>query len=166
MQRRPEDTGSVGKLWDMIKDIRVAMMTTVDDDGTLRSRPMWVQQKEFDGDLWFFTHASSHKVFEVARTHQVGLAFAEPKEEDYVSVSGEAELVRDRAKAGELWSEWLKTWFPQGLDDPDLALIRVRVEKAEYWDAPSSAMVHLYGYAKSRVTGEPPSPGDNKKVSL
>ena len=105
-------------------------------------------------------------MFEVRRTHRVGLAFAEPKKQDYVSVSGEAELVRDRAKAGELWSEPLKTWFPQGLDDPDLALIRVRVDKAEYWDAPSSTMVHLYGYVKSQVTGEPPHPGDNKKVAL
>ncbi len=161
-----QDQGGVDRLWGMIKGIEVAMMTTVDDDGTLRGRPMWVQQKDFDGDLWFFTKASSAKVFEVRRHHQVGLAFAEPKRQDYVSVSGEAELVRDRAKAQELWSEWLKTWFPQGLDDPDLALIRVRVEKAEYWDAPSSAMVHLYGYVKSQVTGEPPHPGDQQKVTV
>lgn len=161
-----QDRGSVDKLWRMIKGIEVAMLTTVDEDGTLRSRPMWVQQKDFDGDLWFFTKAGAPKVFEVGRHHQVGLAFAEPKRQDYVSVSGKAELVRDRDKARELWSEWLKTWFPQGLDDPDLALLRVRVEKAEYWDAPSSTMVHLYGYLKSRATGEPPHPGDTGKVAL
>jgi general stress protein 26 len=161
-----QDRGSVDKLWSMIKGIEVAMLTTVDEDGTLRSRPMWVQQQDFDGDLWFFTRAGSPKVFEVGKHRQVGLTFAEPKRQDYVSVSGAADLLRDREKARELWSEWLKTWFPQGLDDPDLALLRVRVEKAEYWDAPSSTMVHLYGYVKSRVTGEPPQPGDAAKVAL
>ena len=166
MQKGPQDDGGVGKLWDMIKDIQVCMMTTIDDDGTLRGRPMWVAQKEFDGNLWFFTRASAHKVSEVGEYRQVGLAFAEPKRQDYVSVSGEVELVRDKARAREHWSEWLKTWFPNGLDDPDLALLKVRVEKAEYWDAPSSAMVHLFGYVKSRVTGEPPHPGENQKVGM
>ncbi len=166
MQRAAEDRGGVDKLWSLIKDIQVAMMTTIDDDGTLRSRPMWIQQKEFDGDLWFFTKASSAKVFEVNQYRQVGLSFAEPKDQDYVSVSGEAQLVRDLEQARELWSESLKTWFPNGLDDPDLALLRVRVEKAEYWDAPSSAMVHLFGYVKSQITGEPPHPGDQRKVGF
>ena len=166
MQRGPQDDGGVGKLWDMIKDIQVCMMTTIDDDGTLRGRPMWVAQKEFDGDLWFFTRAGSHKVSEVGEYRQVGLAFAEPKKQDYVSVSGEAQLVRDRARAKEHWSEWLKTWFPNGLDDPDLALLKVRVEKAEYWDAPSSTMVHLYGYLKSQITGQPPQPGENQKIGM
>ena len=89
-----------------------------------------------------------------------------PDDQRYVSVSGNAFLVRDKAKAKELWNEALRTWFPQGLDDPDLALLRVTVDKAEYWDSPSSAMVHAFGYVKALVTGAPPSPGDNRKINV
>lgn len=154
------------KLWRQIKNIKVCMLTTIDEDGTLRSRPMAGWQDAFDGTLWFFTRASSHKVHEIGNHHEVNLAYAEPDRQDYVSVSGRAELVRDPDKARQLWREYLTTWFPKGLDDPDMALLKVTVEKAEYWDAPSSAMVYLYGYAKAKLTGEAPKPGENEKVSF
>lgn len=154
------------KLWELIKDIEVCMMTTIDGDGSLRSRPMWSMQNEFEGELWFFTRASAHKNLEIDAHHQVNLSFADPEDQDYVSISGSAALVRDPDKARELWSEPLRTWFPKGVDDPDLALLRVTVDKAEYWDSPSSAMVYLYGYAKARLTGKPPHPGDNAKLNF
>ncbi|HEV7368659.1 pyridoxamine 5'-phosphate oxidase family protein [Arenibaculum sp.] len=159
----PEDAR---KLWDMIGSIQFAMLTTTDEDGTLRSRPMAAVNHDFDGELWFFTRASSHKTLEIDRHHQVNLAYSDPDEQNYVSVSGTATLVRDSAKAKELWKEPMRTWFPDGPDDPDLALLRVRADSAEYWDAPSSAMVHAYGYVKARLTGEPPKPGENRKLDL
>lgn len=154
------------KLYDLIKDVRIAMMTTVDTDGSLRSRPMHSQAADKNGDLWFFTKASAHKNDEIGREHRVNLSYADTSAQTYVSVSGHAELVRDRAKIDELWSEPLRAWFPNGKDDPDVALIRVRPDKAEYWDSPSSTMVHLYGYAKAALTGEPPHPGENAKLDL
>jgi general stress protein 26 len=166
MATSTQDSGDIKKLWGMIKDIQVAMMTTIDDDGTLRSRPMVGQRSETDGDLWFFTGADSHKVDEVNQHHQVNLSYSEPDDQNYVSISGTAQLVRDKAKVHELWSEYLATWFPKGKDDPNIALLRVHVEKAEYWDSPSSAMVHAYGYVKAKLTGEPPQPGDNKKITM
>jgi general stress protein 26 len=162
----PASGDDIKKLWGMIKDIRVTMMTTVDDDGTLRSRPMVAQQSEFDGDLWFFTWIDSPKVDEVKEHHQVNLSYAEPDDQNYVSISGTAQIVRDKQKVQELWSEYLATWFPKGKDDPNIGLIRVKVTKAEYWDSPSSAMVHAYGYVKAKLTGEPPNPGDHKKISM
>jgi general stress protein 26 len=122
----------------LIKDIKFAMLTTVEDDGSLRSRPMATQQAEFDGDLWFFTGASSAKVGEVQRDRQVNVSYADTDGQRYVSVSGTAQLVRDRAKIKELWNPIFKAWFPDGLDDPDLALLKVAVERAEFWDSPSS----------------------------
>src|SRR3546814_13149145 len=65
-----------------------------------------------------------------------------------------------------LWSEAVRVWFPKGLDDLDLALLRVTVEKAEYWDSPSATMTYFYGYAKSRLTGKPPDGGGNAKLKL
>ena len=142
------------KLWDKIKDVRVAMLTTVEDDGSLRSRPMYTQQVEFDGELWFFTADDSGKVEEISREHQVNLSYAEPKDSRYVSVSGVAELVKDRSKIEELWSPMLKAWFEDGLDDPHLALLRVRVTEAEYWDDTSSKMSQLFGMVKAAVTND------------
>jgi general stress protein 26 len=158
---------SVEKLGKLIKDIKFAMMTTI-DAGRLRSRPMVNQQAEFDGDLWFFTQLGSPKVAEIQRDSRVNIAFAKPEDQEYVSVSGTAEVVRDREKAKELWNPFLKAWFPKGLEDPDLALLRVRVEEAEYWDSPSSAMVQLFGAAKAALTGKRSegSPTENEKVTL
>src|SRR3954463_2099466 len=140
-----KETNDVQKLAKLIKGIKVAMLTTQDDDGTFRSRPMATQDEEFDGTLWFFTQIDSHKVTEIDRQHQVNLSYADSGDNRYVSISGLATLVRDRAKIDELWSPVLKAWFPDGKDDPNIALLRVDVQKAEYWDAPSSTLVKLVG---------------------
>ncbi|MGV3615421.1 MAG: pyridoxamine 5'-phosphate oxidase family protein [Fimbriimonas sp.] len=163
MAEREDD---VQKLGEMIKGIRIAMLTTVDDDGTLRSRPMGTQDVDFDGDLWFFTQEHSPKVDEVEREHQVNVAYADTDKNRYVSVSGRAVVVTDRAKIEQLWDPILKAWFPKGLDDPELALLKVSVEKAEYWDGPSSKVVQLVGFVKATLTGKPYDPGTNEKLDL
>ncbi len=151
------------KIWSLIKATKFAMLVT-EDDGYLRGRPMAASQQSFDGTLWFFTHASSHKVSEVAQDDRVCVTYAETSRQDYVSLSGKAVLVQDRATIDAHWSEILKAWFPNGKDDPDVALLKVTVEQAEYWDTPSSKVVQLYGYVKAALTGEPPKLGDNRKV--
>jgi general stress protein 26 len=153
------------KMWSMMKDIGFAMMTTEDGDN-LRARPMVAAQKEFDGSLWFYTRASSHKVDEVQGDQRVGVTYAQPSNQEYVSLSGKARLVRDKAAITEHWQESMRTWFPKGTDDPDIALLRVEVTEAEYWDAPNSKMVHAYGYVKAVLTGSPPNPGGNEKISF
>jgi len=159
---------AITTLGELIKDIKFAMLTTVEDDGSLRSRPMGTQQAEFDGDLWFFTGAGSAKAGEIQRDRQVNVSYADTDHQRYVSVSGSAQLVRDRAKIEELWNPIFKAWFPNGLDDPDLALLKVTVERAEYWDSPSSKVVQLYGFVKAVATGKRPSDeiGDNEKLSF
>ena len=145
---------AVTQLGKLIKGIGFAMLTTAMPDGTLRSRPMATQQTEFDGTLWFFTYADSAKVDEVRQDWHVNLAYADPAGNRYVSVSGLARTVRDPAKARELWNPLHKAWFPKGLDDPNLALLRVDVEQAEYWDGPSSKIVQLAGFVKATLTGK------------
>jgi general stress protein 26 len=165
MSTQPND---VQKLARLIKGIRVAMLTTQDEDGTLRSRPMETQPEKdggFDGTLWFFTHASAHKTDEIDRDDHVNLSYAEPSDNRYVSVSGRARLVRDRAKIDELWTPVLKAWFPHGKDDPDVALLKVGVTKAEYWDSPSSTLVKLVGFTKAVLTGQQYRPGENEKLN-
>lgn len=126
---------AVEDLRELIKDIHVAMMTTTASDGDLRSRPMITARQEFDGDLWFFTLDNDPKAAEIEKQPSVNLAYSDPDSDRYVSVTGKAELIRDAKKAELLWTEELREWFPVGLTDPDLALIRVDVEEAEYWDS-------------------------------
>lgn len=156
----------IQKLGELIKDIRIAMLTTALPDGSLRSRPMATQHQEFDGTLWFFTHAESGKVHEIEDDQHVNLSYSEPSEQKYVSVSGKARLNRDRARIEELWITPLKAWFPKGMDDPDIALLQIEVENAEYWDTPSSKMVHLIGMTKATLTGQSYQPGENEKIAL
>lgn len=145
---------SIKKLGELIKDIEVAMMTTSDPDGRLRSRPMGTQRIEFDGDLWFFTSRESGKVIAIENDQQVNLAYSSPNDMRYVSVTGNASIVEDRTRAAELWSPLYRSWFPKGLQDPNLVLIKVEVESAEYWDYHSSKMISLLDLAKSLIKKE------------
>lgn len=157
-----QDPGAVAKLGELIKDIRIAMLTTVEPDGTLLSRPMAMLGKRFDGKLWFFSSVSSTKAKDVARRHQVNVAFADPKGNRYVSVSGQATVTQDRRKAEEFWTPLVKAWFPKGLEDPDLGLMEIDVERAEYWDTPEGKVVELIGLAKSLLTGRPYEPDESQ----
>ena len=155
------------KLYALIDDIRICMMTTLDEDGMLSSRPMYALKPDGPGDLWFFTRIASPKTTQIGRDGQVNLAFAHPSKQHYISVSGRAELVRERRLIEEKWAEPLRTWFPDGKDDPQLALIRVHPERGEFWDSPSATVMYLYGYAKAALTGKPPTElGDTRKVDL
>jgi general stress protein 26 len=157
---------AIRKLGELIKGIQIAMLTTVTADGRLRSRPMATQNRAFDGDLWFFTGRWSGKTYELDKDQRVNVSYAAPSKNTYVSVSGSARTVVDKAKARELWTPVHRAWFPDGLDDPDLALVRVTVEDAEYWDAPSSTMVKLFGMAKALLTGESYNPAEHERVRL
>lgn len=163
MQNTREE--SIKKLGKLIEDIDFAMLTTL-DSGVLRSRPMSTQKFEFDGDLWFFTSDKTHKIEEIEKDSRVNVSYAKPGDNVYVSVSGTGKLVKDKEKIEELWNPILKAWFPDGLDDPSLALLKVSVEEAEYWDSPSSTLVQIAGFIKAMVTGTSADGGENKKINL
>jgi general stress protein 26 len=153
-------------LKELIEDTRIAMMTTRDDDGTLRSRPLQTLRCADEGTLWFFTSASSPKVAEAASDGwQVNLSYANPDKQDYVSISGRATLSRDKKLMEAMWSKWVEVFFPKGIDDPDLALLRVDIEKAEYWDSPGTAIGRAYALGKALVTGKKDAIGDNVKLN-
>jgi general stress protein 26 len=142
------------KVRELIKDSRIAMLTTRGGDGLLHSRPMATSEAEFDGTLWFLTHRRSHKVEELERDPEVHLSYSREGKENYVSVAGTGQLVTDKATIEKLWSEPARAWFPKGLDDPDLAALKVTVIQAEYWDAPAGSLVLAYSYLKALATGK------------
>lgn len=146
------------RLVEAIKDINFTMMSTVDVDGSIYSRPMATQlldEKSFDGKIWFFTKRDSLKVHNIELDQHVNLAYSKPNDQKYVSVSGKAILSEDKELMKKLWNPMYKAWFPEGLNDPQILLIGVQVESAELWDSPPSKVVQLVGFVKAALTGEP-----------
>ena len=160
------DREHIAKLNDLIKDIEFAMMTTVEPDGDLRSRPMATQRAEFDGTVWFFTRASDPKVSEIRKDQRVNLSYASKDDNAWVSMSGTAELVRDETRMKDLWQKPLEAYFPDGLEDPDLSLLKVSVNQAEYWDATSNKIAYVAGMIKAIASNESYQPGENEKITL
>ena len=155
------------KLRELVKDIDFCMLTTIDENGDPHSRPMSSNGDiDPDGDLWFFTNLSSHKVTEIENSPKVNLSFADPENMRYVSITGVAQLVRDRKKIEELWRPQFKIWFPKGKEDPEIALLRINLEKGEYWDNPSSTIGFALSFVSSLVTGKQPDMGENKKIEF
>lgn len=157
----------VEQLLSIINRVHVAMMTTTEPNNSLRSRPLaTLRTTDFSGFLWFFTAADSPKVAEIGVHHQVNLSYADPAHHYYASVSGLSMVVRDPETMAELWNPLVKAWFPDGLDDPNLVLLRVSVEKAEFWDASNTLVHRLAAFSKALTSGDPSDIGEHKKLRL
>ncbi len=157
------------KLWDLIKDTKFGMFTHRHSGGMLHSQPLTTQNKAIDevATLYFFVSRRGEVATHVVEDDNVNVAYANPGNDSYVSVSGQALVVEDMAKKEELWSPMAKAWFPGGPTDPDLALLQVHITHAEYWDVTESKMVQLIKMAKAAITGEPPEKmGDHKELRL
>jgi general stress protein 26 len=167
---KPTEAEARAKIWELIRDIEIALLVSHDESGRLHARPMGTLRpkdgQSAPGEIWFMTDANSPKVKEILKDSNVLLSYSEPKKQIYVSVAGKAQIVEDKAKIKELWSEPLRTWFPDGPEKSAIALIRVDAEAAEYWDSPSGVVLYAFGYFKARLTGERIEMGEHRKVAL
>ena len=161
-----DHSSQVAELKSKIKAIRFAMFTTIDAGGNLVSVPMTNQEMDAEGNLWFFTSTQAELWENIAAHPEVNLSFAEPNDSVYVSISGRAERVFDRAKIHEMWNPAVQAWFPHGPDDPHAMLVRVVSDTAEYWDSSASSMVQLFNMAKAVLTGTTPAGSEHAKVDL
>jgi general stress protein 26 len=152
------------KVWSMMKDIGICMLATRDGDG-LRSRPVAAYTEEDAGVIYVMTDVRAHKDDEVAANPQVNLAFATPGSNSYVSLSGTAAVVNDRAKIKDLWNTWSKPWW-EGPDDPNIRLLRIQPAKAEYWDGPNKIVAGLIMAFNAVTGGKQADLGKNKKVAM
>ena len=161
---QPSHAEAVAKVRELLGDHHLAMLTTLDASGALVSRPMGVQDVEFDGDLWFFTTLDSHKVAEIQAGSPANAAFAGSS--SWVSLSGTAEVVQDQVKIDELWNPVAAAWFPDGPTTPQLCLVRLRAHTAEYWDSPGGRLATALSFVKAKVTGRAYDGGENATVDL
>lgn len=150
------------ELWDLIFTIESGMLTTWNGE-YLHARPMQHVNKDFEGELIYFTKAHSAKVDETRQYHDVCISYADVDDSTYVSISGVAEFTQDRALIDKYWNSAVEAWFPQGKDDPEVAILRIHPHHAEYWDASSSKMVQLFKIARANYTHLQPNLGRNRK---
>ena len=162
------DTVADKHLWPLIKGIKFAMFTTQHGNGHLHSRPMTTQNQAMPDDkLWFFMSTKSGATHELAQQSQVNISYADTGQDIYVSVSGSAQVVDDKAQRQALWTKFAQAWFPGGIDDPDLALVRVTVSHAHYWNVSENKLTQLFVMAKAIFTGEKPGAlGESGEVRL
>lgn len=153
----------VKKVAELLGDERIGMLTTSAPDGTLTSRPMAVQEVDPGGDVWLFADKGSGKLDAIATHPQVNFAMSTAS--TWVSLAGRAEVVEDAAKKRELWNAGADAWFPDGQDDPDIVLVKIDGESAEYWDTPGGRISTLLSFAKTRIAGEPRK-DENARVEL
>jgi len=153
------------KIYELIDDIEIAMLTTTEVDGSLRTRPMANQRADRAGSIWFFTEKDGSVIRNVEANPMVSLGYASSGA--YVAVTGRAEMIEDRGLIDELWSEDVKAWFPKGKDDPNLTLLKVEPDVGEYWSFPSAPVSQVIGYVKAKLTGQPADDiGEHRKVLL
>jgi general stress protein 26 len=148
----------------LIRTIRIGLLTTVSSDGHFHTRPLQTLAVDPSGQLWFFTDRNSPKVSELRQDTRVCLGYADPRRKTYLAVSGTARVLRDTQRAEQLWQADQRAYYPCGPKDPRLALLRVKIEQAEYWVAPG-LVSYLMAAARSTLTGTPAAVlGENVKI--
>lgn len=165
----PHNAPAHETLWKLVKDIRFGMLTHRTSTGMLHAHPLTTQNRSIDehNELYFFISKSGELYERLLTDGEVNVSYADPGDDSYVSLSGQARFIDDLAQKETLWSPMAKAWFPGGHTDPDLALLAVRIRHAEYWDVKESKMVQLFKMAKAAVTGEQPrGMGEHKELTL
>jgi general stress protein 26 len=158
------DAESINKVTDIINDSYIGMFTTINEAGALVSRPLAVQEVKDDGDMWFFTSANTSQVAHIRANPAVNISFGQRTE--WVSVAGTAEVVTDRRLIHDMWNQVVEAWFPDGPDTPEVVLLHVDSDSAEYWTSPGGTAATVLQWIKSKVTNSRMSVGESGTVEL
>jgi general stress protein 26 len=152
-------------VWDVAERIGVCMLTTNAGDH-LRSRPMHAIIDREVGCIWFITDNRGAKYEEIKASPEVCLAFADTGSNTFLSLTGRAEIMCDNATAQKLWNNEAQAWWPKGPTDPDIRVLRVMPENAEYWDTRGNSVAVALKLMAARLSGNPPDMGDNRNVRM
>ena len=156
------------KLRELLADFPIATMVTVERNGAITARPIGVvgDHAAFDGCLWFITDRRSRKVQAIDGGAATCLIFEDHGKGAYLHLTGRAYVIEDRRRLEELYTPVQRTWFPQGLNDPHITLVRFDADQGEYWDQHNGMLRLLAAFAKSVVTGTPGSSGNTGTATL
>jgi general stress protein 26 len=153
MEKNLQSEEALKKFKKLVEEIRTCMFITNSETEDDHTRPMSTTEVEDNGTLWFFTDIRSIKVEEVATRRQVHLTYAHPGKESYLNVRGSASIVTDRQLIKDKWTPFVKAWFPNGPEDPNIALLKVEPQQCYYWDSEAGKMVNFIKIALGAITG-------------
>ena len=165
-ETRLKDQEAIKKFKELAEEVSICMFTIMDDDCNLSSRPMFTSSVDEEGNVWFFTNEFSEKISELSRDNLVHLIYSHPVKNIYVDVKGTCSVIIDKTKMQELWSSRLEAWFPEGLDDPRLCLVKVSTETAHFWNHSSSKMGLLFHMIRSITKGDKYKENERGKLDL
>ena len=154
------------KFKELVEKIKTGILITKSASGELKGRPMATPDVDAEGNLWFFTNEFSGKVEEISHNNEVFISYAGNDDNNYVVVTGNAFMIDDKTKMKELWNPIIKAWFPEGLDDPRLTLLKVEPTEVEYWTDPSSKIVILFKMLTSIMKGKTYNDSEHGKVDI
>lgn len=166
MEKNLQNKEALEKLKEIAEDIRVCMYCTMQHGDDVASRPMSTAQVDEDGTIWFFSSDNTGAVQQSQQGNEVCLNYSSPAKNLYMCVMGNAAAVHDKAKMKELWNDILTTWFPEGLETPGIALLKVTPTAAHYWDSDVARLRILFSYLKAKITGEPANGSEGTEGQL
>jgi len=159
-------TDAIEKYKEIVSHNPICMFLTRPEKNPMPSRPMATQKVCDQGNFWFLSSRSSMKNEDIAKNPDVQLIFSNPSDSEFLSVSGKASVVNDEAKKKELWGPLTKAWFPDGVEDPDLTVIKVSPDEGHYWDTKNGKIISMLKIVAAAVTGHPADAGVHGNVKL
>lgn len=150
---------AIQQLQEQVEHQRVCMMVTEHGRYPGNARPMSVAEVDDAGNLWFLTLMDTNKCDELARDPRTTLYFADPGNMEYLALSGTGAVLNDEAKKKDLWRPIAKAWVPEGLEDPDLRVLKITIDEGYYWDTKDGKVVSGIKIITSLITGEPSDGG-------
>ena len=158
---------AIDKLKSLVDDINICLFcTNLKTDNGATCRPMAAQHVCDQGNIWFFSEKNSDKNKEIAQTKNVQLFFSHPVKSSYLVVNGKAEIIIDQAKTEELWTPLVKIWFPEGKNDPNISIVKVKPTTAYYWDNDGNKMINFLKMLASVATGTNLVTGKEGAISI
>lgn len=156
-------------IWDLIKDIKVGMLVTKEseNDDSMHARPMFLVQDAYDGTLFFYTSKKAEKVYEIQEDRDVCITFSDVSNGVFVSLTGKATLTEDEELIDRYWNPGVNAWFEDGKDNPDIAMLKIKINRGEHWDSDENKLVQLFETAKANaVSSTTPNIGEHEKFGV
>lgn len=143
---------AIEKIKALAKD-KICLLCTYENNKIV-SRPMGTQDIDEDGAIWFVSNKDSEKNSQIDVNSKVYLMYLDSGNNEYLSLTGSAEILYDRKKIEKLWNPLMKAWFPEGKDDPEITLLKVLPEEGHYWDTKNGKVISMIKIAAAALTGK------------
>ncbi len=152
-ERSLHGANAIKKVQELADSMPICMFLTRLSNRPIPSRPMATQKVDDEGMIWFLSSRSSMKDHDINSDPEVQLIYSNMEDAEYMSVLGVAQEFDEMELKRSLWTPMAKTWFPNGVEDPDLAVIRVQPKDGYYWDTKNGRFVSMMKIMASSITG-------------